>query len=510
MDVKKIVNTLHPLERLVLPYVSSCSGLDDVIKASKLKEIEVSRALQWLQNKKIVVIDESIEEFVDLDVNGKRYLKEGLPERRLLDYLSHKTPSLSEIRDKVNLSKEELNICIGTLKKKAAIFIAKEKELMIKLTDNGKKLLAKEMLEEKFIKKEFPLPTKNIFEEDKFAFDELQKRKGIIKTYLVKTKKIQLTDIGKQILEHGIDVGNIIDRVSSDILKKGDWKKKEFRRFDIHINVPKIYGGKRHIVNQATAYIKKIWLDLGFKEMTGSLVQSSFWDLDALFVPQDHPARDMQDTFYIKDPKDARLPKELLARIKEVHENGGKTGSTGWQYPWSEEIAKENILRTHTTVLSARYISRLKEKDLPAKFFSVQKVFRNETLSWKSLFEFTQVEGIVVDPNANLKHLKGYLREFFYKMGYPNVRIRPGHFPYTEPSAEVDVWHPQKKKWVELGGAGIFRPEVTATLLGTEIPVLAWGLGMERIIMEYYALEDVRDLYKNDIRQLRDMKIWLK
>ena len=202
--------------------------------------------------------------------------------------------------------------------------------------------------------------------------------------------------------------------------------------------------------------------------MTGSIVQTSFWDLDALFVPQDHPSRDMQDTFYIKDPSFGRLPKELTKRVKEVHESGWTTGSKGWQYKWSVQIAKENLLRTHTTVLSAQTIAKLKKEDLPVKYFSVGKVLRNETLSWKSLFEFIQVEGIVVDPNANFKHLKGYLKEFFAKMGFPDVRIRPAHFPYTEPSAEVDVWHPTKKEWVELGGSGLFRPEMVKPLLGFE------------------------------------------
>ena len=161
-------------------------------------------------------------------------------------------------------------------------------------------------------------------------------------------------------------------------------------------------------------------------------------------------------------------------------------------------------------MLSAQTISKLKEKDLPAKFFSVGKVFRNEDLDWKHLFEFYQVEGIVIDPNANLQHLKGYLTQFYKKMGYEKIRMRPAHFPYTEPSLEIDVFHPIKKEWVELGGAGIFRPEVVKPLLGFDCPVLAWGQGMGRIISEYWEIVDIRDLYKNDLKQLREMKKWLK
>ncbi|HIJ18381.1 TPA: hypothetical protein HA372_01695 [Candidatus Woesearchaeota archaeon] len=161
-------------------------------------------------------------------------------------------------------------------------------------------------------------------------------------------------------------------------------------------------------------------------------------------------------------------------------------------------------------MLSAQTIAALKDSDIPAKYFTVGRVFRNEALSWKHLFEFTQVEGIVVDPEANFKHLKGYLSEFFQKMGFEKVRIRPAHFPYTEPSAEVDVFHPIKKTWVELGGAGIFRPEMVVPLLGKDVPVLAWGLGLERSIMEYYGFNDVRLLYQNDLKNLRESKLWMK
>ena len=137
-------------------------------------------------------------------------------------------------------------------------------------------------------------------------------------------------------------------------------------------------------------------------------------------------------------------------------------------------------------------------------------MFRNEALDWKHLFEFYQVEGIVIDPNANLKHLKGYLTQFYKKMGFTKVRMRPAHFPYTYCSLEVDVFHPVKKQWVELGGAGLFRPEVVKSLLGFECPVLAWGQGMGRIISEYWNITDIRDLNKNDLKQIREMKLWLK
>lgn len=508
-DIQKIVDTLHPLERKTLAVLKEKSELKDIVKDSKLQLVEAMRGLQWLANKGLVELDETVKEVVSLDKNGELYTKKGLPEKRLLKALEEEL-SIDEAAQKANLEKGEINICIGTLKQKAAINIKKEKDkILLSSTEQGKKLLQKESLEEQFLKKQFPVNIEDLKDEERFAFDNLSKRKQIVKKDIVKDKTALITTLGKDVQSNLGKAAETIDKLDKDMITSGEWKNKKLRRYDIKINVPKIYGGKQHFVNQAVDYIKKIWLEMGFKEMTGNIIQTSFWDLDSLFVPQDHPAREMQDTFYIKDPKKGKLPK-IYHKVKEVHENGGDTGSKGWQSPWSEEKAKELLLRTHTTVLSAQTIATLKKSELPAKFFSVGKVFRNETLSWKHLFEFYQVEGIVVDPNANFKHLIGYLREFYRKMGYKDVRIRPAHFPYTEPSCEVDVLHPARNEWIELGGAGIFRPEVVKPLLGSPIPVLAWGQGMERIISEFYNITDIRELYKNDIDQLRKMKVWLR
>jgi len=508
MNADKLVETLHILERKTLAVLKEKDNLKSIVKASGLSEIEVMRALQWLSNKDLIKLDETAKELVFLDKNGEKYLKEGLPEKRLLKAITGEI-SIDEAAKKAGLEKEEINICIGTLKQKAAIDIKKDKGIFLSLTDNGKKLLEKESLEEQLLKKRFPLSLEELKPEERFAFDNLIKRKQILKKDIIKEKFAELTSQGKEAQKNLGKVSETIDKLTPAIIKSGDWKNKKLRRYDIKINVPKISGGKTHFVNQVVDYIKKIWLDLGFKEMKGSMIQTCFWDLDALFVPQDHPAREMQDTFYLKDPARGKLP-SIYNKIKQVHENGGDTGSKGWQSLWSEEKAKELLLRTHTTVLSAQTIAALKKEDLPAKFFSVGKVFRNETLSWKHLFEFYQVEGIVVDPDANFRHLLGYLREFYKKMGYKGVRIRPAHFPYTEPSCEVDVLHPIKNEWVELGGAGIFRPEVVKPLLGEAIPVLAWGQGMERVMMQYYSITDIRELYRNDIGQLKNMKMWWK
>ncbi|MGM5484463.1 MAG: phenylalanine--tRNA ligase subunit alpha [Nanobdellota archaeon] len=503
-QVKELITKLHPLERKVAPSLKDGLTAKDLEEKTGLKDVEVMRALQWLENKDVLKINTETRETVELGENGKRYLEEGLPEIRYLNIIKDSPKSMKDII-KEGLDGQEAGACTGILKKKAAIEM-KDKEVQI--TDNGKKLLEKEPIELMFMKK-LPMELKSIKDEDKLAFDNLKKRKDVISTEKRKIKRITLTEKGKELAKADLSEIKVADSLSHEMLKEGTWKDKEFRKYDIRINVPSINGGKKHFVNQAVDYIKKVWLELGFEEMEGNLVQTSFWDLDCLFVPQDHPARQMQDTFYIKNPEKGKLP-EWYEKIKEVHETGGDTGSTGWKGKWSPEKAKENMLRTHTTVLSAKEISQLKKEDLPKKYFSVGKVFRNEELDWKHLFEFYQVEGIVVDPDANMSHLKGYLKDFYKKMGYSDVRMRPAHFPYTEPSVEVEVYHPKKEQWVELGGAGIFRPEVVKPLLGFECPVLAWGQGMGRIIAEYWNITDIRDLYKNDLKQLREIRYWMR
>ncbi len=517
-NYERQIKSLHPLEKKVLPYLEK-GDLLSIVNESGLKDVEVMRALQWLENKDILTQSEEIKEFISLDDNGFKYKEIGLPElnflRAIKDTDSDNVFSADDVVKNSSLEKDELNICIGQLRKKSAIEIIKNGGLQFFITDNGKKLISKNSLEEDFLKKEFPLPMGDLAPKDKFAFDELLKRKKIVKKDVKKNRIISLTKNGTDLLsalkELKLDLTKEdIGKITPEMLKSGEWKDQEFRPYDISASTPRIYPGKRHFVNQAIDEIKKIWTDMGFQEMLSDHSHTAFWDMDALFVPQDHPAREMQDTFYIEDPKKGHLPAKFKDAVKAAHENGGETGSLGWRYDFSEDISKSLLLRTHTTVSSIMKIAELKPEDLPIKLFSVDKVYRNEALDWKHLFEFHQVEGIVIDPKANFKHLKGYLIEFYKKMGFTKVRMRPAHFPYTEPSAEVEVFDPKRNQWLELGGCGIFRPEVVKPIFGIDVPVLAWGNGMERIIKEYYKVSDIRDLYNNDLKKIREMKQWIK
>ena len=503
-QIEKIIQSLSPNERKILPFIKE-KDINEICRKSFLDKTSVIRALKYLENKKIIKTSSEKKKIVEIGVNGALYRKKGLPERRLLHILNEKRIiSLEEGEKQSGLSPDEFKASIGALKKKAMIDLKNQKIVL----NASKEEVSKKMLEEILIES-LPIEYNSLKPEQLHALKSLENRKNIVQVKDETIIVFEITDFGKQITAKEIKDEKLIEQLDSDIIKKGLWKTKKFRRYDVTSSVPSIYGGKRHFVNQATDYGRKIWTEMGFKEMTGNMIQSSFWNFDALFTAQYHPVREMQDTFFI-DKKTELPDKKIVKEVKQAHEKG-ISGSKGWQYEWNENEAKKLVLRTHTTCLSAQTLAKLDiKKDMPAKFFAIGKCFRNETVDWSHGFEFNQTEGIVIDENANFKHLLGYLKQFFNKMGFEKIRFTPAYFPYTEPSVEIHWWHPEKKIWLELGGAGIFRPEVTEALLGKAIPVLAWGPGFDRILMDYYKIKDLRELYKNDISQLRKMKFWIK
>jgi len=499
--MEKIIESLSPIELKILPYLNL--SVKEIIKESQLDNVSVLRALKFLENKQLIKLTQTKKTIIDLGTNGIYYKKNHLPERNLLTLISDRNIiSLEEAKKQSKLSDNEFKVSLGVLKKKALIEI-KTGKIFLKAS---KQEIAKKTLEEQFLEL-LPLNREELTAEQKYALESLKSRKEVIETQEKTTYTFELTESGKKIAGKKIK-SNLTEQITSEIIKNSS-KNLKFRHYDIQASVPKINGGKRHFVNQSIQQGKKIWLELGFQEMTGNLVQTSFWNFDALFTAQDHPVREMQDTFFIKKAQ-GKLPNtELIKKIKKAHESGIDS-SKGWQYIWLSQDSQKVLLRTHTTCLSAQTLFSLKKEDLPAKFFSIGKCFRNETVDWSHGFEFNQTEGIVIDPNANFRHLIGYLKEFAGKMGYKKFRIQPAYFPYTEPSLEGAVWNEEKQTWMEVIAAGIFRPEVTIPLLGTAIPVLAWGPGFDRLMMAAHKIKDLRELYKNDIKKLRNMGILTK
>ena len=413
----------------------------------------------------------------ELTEEGRKYLKSGFPEKNLADALKNGPLSMSEAKGII----DNFNIALQWAKKNGWIEI---KEGRMTLTEHPEQIAEADALWK--VANEQEESVDNILLE-KLVFRKLVKIEG---KAVQKAKKL----IGKEIAN-----------LTPELIKTGLWKEVKFKPYNVQAVGKTIYPGKLHILTVFEQKIRRIFFDLGFTEVEGPLVESNFWNFDALFQPQDHPARDLADTFYMKSPEKATIPEKFVKRVGAAHENGGTTGSLGWRYEWSSEFAKQNVMRTHTTSVSVRELSQLTP---PAKRVCIGRVYRNETIDYKHLPEFVQVEGIVVDENVKFKDLLGYLKEFYLRLGFKKIRFNPSFFPYTEMSTEIEVYFEDNKEWLELGGSGIFRPEVTEPL-GIKEPVLAWGLGFERPIILKLGLKDIRNFYyRNDLKMLRDVKIW--
>jgi phenylalanyl-tRNA synthetase alpha chain len=335
-------------------------------------------------------------------------------------------------------------------------------------------------------------------EEEKRVLEQLKKRPNYIDIKEERESRISLTDAAKKIVPT-LNQENLERRLTTELITSGKWKETNFSALDVEAPVQVIYPGRRHPLIEIIEEIKEIFIGLGFSEIEGPVIQSGFWNFDALFTPQDHPAREMQDTFYISaqiQPPPISASKDQISKISRVHKER-------WNRQWNVQEAQRLVLRTHTTPVTVQHLAKVKSSDV-GRFFSVGRVFRNEKVSYKHLVEFHQVEGVSTSEEASIRDMMGLQKEFYAKMGIKRIKFWPTFFPYTEPSLQSMVYNEKLEKWVELFGMGIFRPEVTKPL-GIKNPVLAWGGGIERIAMLRFGLDDVRELYGNKLAWLRSV-----
>lgn len=296
--------------------------------------------------------------------------------------------------------------------------------------------------------------------------------------------------------------------LTKEMLESGAWKSTQFKSYNFQTLGEKVGGGYLHPLLKVRAEFRKILMQMGFHEMpTNKWVESSFWNFDSLFQPQSHPARDAHDTFFIKEPASTvSVPEEYYERVKAMHEVGG-SGSIGYRYDFKREEAFKNLLRTHTTAVSSQMLYRLANQKggfKPARYFSIDRVFRNETMDATHLCEFHQVEGLVADYNLSLGDLIGTIETFFKKIGITQLRFKPAFNPYTEPSMEIFGYHPDLGKWTEIGNSGMFRPEMLAPMgLPENVRVIAWGLSLERPTMIKYRIKNIRDLFGHKVEMAR-------
>ena len=325
---------------------------------------------------------------------------------------------------------------------------------------------------------------------DKNVVNDLKKRK------LITPKKLTDFEVVKG-AEFSLEIKKLETDITSDMVVTGSYKDLEFKPYNFNSQGLEVQSGALHPLSKVREEFRQIFFSMGFTEMpTNQYVETGFWNFDALYVPQQHPARDLQDTFYIKDPLTSDLPddKEYLNNIKAVHE-GGKFDTIGYRYPWKQEESQKLVLRTHTTAISAAMLHKLAKDPKPTRLFSIDRVFRNEAVDATHLAEFHQVEGVLADYNITLGDLIKFMEDFFAKMGVTGLKFKPTYNPYTEPSMEIFSWHEGLGKWVEIGNSGMFRPELLEPMgLPRDLRVLGWGLSLERPTMIKYKVQNIREL----------------
>jgi phenylalanyl-tRNA synthetase alpha chain len=318
---------------------------------------------------------------------------------------------------------------------------------------------------------------------------------------------IGLTTEGSKKIQKGIEVTSETSILTPELITSGRWREARLRKYNITAPVAEVWPGKKQPYNRFLDELRSKLVALGFQEMIGPIVEMMLFNCDSLFMPQDHPAREIHDIYFVKNPEYGNLGqyKDCLENIKETHENGWRTGSTGWNYKFSKKESARLILRSHGTAISARTLIN-KNLLVPGKYFSIARCFRPEVTDRTHLTEFNQVEGIVVGENLTLRNLLGVLERFAVELaGADKVKFRPDYFPFTEPSVELAAYK-EGYGWLEFGGSGIFRPELTEPL-GVKVPVLAWGLGVDRLFMMKNQIDDIRDLFTQDLNWLRRKEV---
>ncbi|UCE29657.1 MAG: phenylalanine--tRNA ligase subunit alpha [Candidatus Bathyarchaeota archaeon] len=482
---------------LILEKLGGRNPVAKIVEASGLAHAAVMRAALTLSEKKLLQIHEQKRTTITLSEEGTQHAEKGLPERRLIRALV-KLGSEATVEETVKeaaLERDFTTIALGWLHNKNWVTM---KANVLKTSKEPPMGFDEKLLNALY--KKGPILIEGLSRELKDAATVLKKRQ-LIRMDDRTLRRLELTDAGLEIVKRGIKPVEEISQLTPTLILSKKWQKVKLRKFDVTAPGPVVYPGKIHPVQEIIQMVREAFLEMGFTEIRGSIVQTAFWNFDALFQPQDHPAREMMDTFYLTQPKEGRLPREkFVEAVAKTHENGWTTGSRGWQYKWSPKEAKKLILRTHTTAVTIHHLAEHREP--PVKVFSVDRIYRNEKLDYSHLAEFYQIEGIVMDKNVTLRDLIGTLRQFYLKLGLERVEFWPSYFPYTEPSAQATAYVPELKTWIELCGMGIFRPEVVKPF-GIKHPVLAWGGGLERLIMLKLGVDDIRFLYKNDLGWIR-------
>ena len=512
MDIQSVLKNLHPLEIKVLKNFTIGEGL----YAKKLQEVlqykegHANQAFSWLKLKELVKEKTRKTTVVyELTELGKEYAKNGMPAERIILLLKEAGPlKLPEIAQKLGLQNKDVGSSFGELSKAGCAAMNEEKKAAyLKAPDDKSFLLRKALLQRAAEAADCRLPEDSLTEDEKTCIADIAKKRGAADAAFKIIERDEIiyafTDMVAAVQEAlnaaGI-TGDETGQLTSESLKTGAWKTHTFRSYNIQLPPARVIPGRTNPYVDFLEGVKDKLTSLGFEEFDGPLVETDFWNSDALFMPQFHAARDIHDVYYLKNPTHAKSIEEpFLSRVAEIHETGGDSGSRGWNYRFDRDFTRQLLLRSQGTVLSAHQLAKAK---IPGKYFGIARCFRYDKVDATHLSDFYQTEGIVLGEQVNLRTLLGILKMFAVEIaGATEVKYVGGYFPFTEPSIEVHIKHPVLG-WFELGGSGIFRPEVTKAM-GIDVPVLAWGIGIDRMALMALGLNDLRELFSTDIEGVR-------
>ncbi len=468
--------------------------LSSIAESTSLSPDAVRRVLGDLSEKSLVLVSREKKEKWFVSKSGEDALaSNGLPEQHLCHVLRDHALEMNALRGHFSTNPQAFSAAFGLAKRSNWILVeSKNNQTFVRLTDAGKKSAGNSPL--------FHVLQAVSRGEDVNAHSnviaELSAR-GLIQSKTHTVERASITPEGLSLMERGNVTASTtqIGLLTPQLLQSGAWKNASFKPYDVTLGVEERWPGRIHPLRNVMRDVRQIMVELGFEEMNSGLVESAFWNMDAMFIPQDHPAREVQDTFYLPGKAVLDNP-ELVKRVKALHEHGGKTGSKGFGYEWDPRVAAQLLLRTHTTATTFREFAHHPQH--PQKKFAIGRIFRNEAIDATHLAEFHQVEGFVMGEGLTLRHLMGIIREFYGKLGLTKIRFKPTYNPYTEPSMEAAAYNPQLGKWVELINSGMFRKESLAPF-GIDVPVIAWGFGLERLAMFMYEKSTLREIMGPDV-----------
>lgn len=522
------VEQLHPLEvrvlraAVALSAVAPFSAADLMAADAKvLKEADAkvaglnlgqcNQAFSWLLDKGLIAEQARVPALrYELTALGDRYRREGLPEERIIALVRAEGPlPMPQLSARLGLEPREVGSAYGALARAGVLAMDAARQVSItgRNTADSRVAALRGLLDRLAGGRAVAAEEMSAAQREQAAAVSRKRgaAKGLVRALETETVSYLLTAAGRELRQAAAAAGLSgaeAAALTSAMLADGSWRQVTFRRYNVNSPPGRVLVGRR---NPYAAYLDRVrdqLTGLGFEEFDGPLVETNFWCCDALFMPQFHAARDEHDVYFIKQPQYAsHLPEPYLERVAAAHADGWRTGSRGWGYQFDRDFARRTILRSHGTVVSARTLTRAR---VPGKYFGIMRCFRPDEVDASHLADFYQTEGIVLGEQVNLKTLLGLLKLFAEEVAgvaSADVRYEPAYFPFTEPSVEVFVRHPTMG-WTELGGSGIFRPEVTRPL-GIDVPVLAWGLGIDRMAMISLGIDDIRDLFSPDLDQIR-------